>query len=66
MRQNLELLMAVRENSRAQKSVAEACGISESVFSLAIRGRYNLDHRQQEKVAQELNVPIETLFRKTV
>jgi len=59
---NLKLIMAIHESDLSQRDLARSIGIHESVISMVVRGKYNLEYEQQVKIANCLRKPVEHLF----
>lgn len=59
---NFKLKMAIFENGTSQRDLAKTTGIHESVISMAIRGKYNLDQIQRAKISKAIGKAESELF----
>jgi transcriptional regulator with XRE-family HTH domain len=62
MKQNLKLLVAIREKGLTQKAFAELVRINPTIVSLVLRGRFILDEDQKVKFAEALGKNPDELF----
>ena len=62
MEPHLRLLIAIRENQKTQKEIAEKAKIQPSLLSMAVNGRYILNSNQKRSIAKALNRTVEELF----
>lgn len=59
---NLHLKMAILESGLSQRNLAKMTGIHESVISMAVQGKYNLDQFQRAKISKAIGKPKEVIF----
>lgn len=62
MRQNLRLLMAIRERGMRQVDFAKAVGDHFTFVSRVVNGWVNLDVKRKLKYAKVLGKPVKELF----
>lgn len=62
MKQNLKLLIAIREGGMRQVDFAKAVGDHFTFVSRVINGWINLDDKRKAKYAKALGKPVEELF----
>lgn len=51
---DLKLKMAILESGMPQRKLAKKTGIHESIISMAVQGKYNLDRTQKAKISKVL------------
>jgi transcriptional regulator with XRE-family HTH domain len=61
-RPNTNLISEIIGKGFYQKEVAAAAGLSESVMSMIVRGKYVPDDSQRERIARVLNVSPQKIF----
>ena len=59
---NWKLKKVIFENGMSQRELAKKAGIHESLISMAVRGKYNLDGVQRAKVAKAIGKPEDEIF----
>ena len=64
MKQNLKLLVAIREQNLRQVQFAKIVGDHHTYLSGVINGRINLDQGRKSKYARALNKRVDELFDK--
>ena len=62
MKENLKLLIAIRQKGMRQKDFAEAVGDHHTFISRVINGWINLDEIRKTKYARILGCKVEDLF----
>jgi len=62
VKQNLSLLVAIRENGLRQQDFARIVGDDPAIVSRAINGTYNLDDRRKIRYARALRRKPEEIF----
>ena len=62
MKQNLNLLIAIREKELRQKEFAEIVGIHPNTLSSAINGRINMSLDEKARCAKALGKSIKEIF----
>ena len=67
MKVNLPFKMAIFSSDlKTQRNLSQKTGIHETIISLAINGRYNLDRMQRAKIAAALGRKEGEIFDETV
>lgn len=56
------LKVAIAADSRYQKEIAAEAGVSESLFSLIVNGRWNADEDTKCSIAETLGRTVDELF----
>lgn len=64
MKKNVNLRNMIFESGKTQRELARETGINQTLISLAIHGRYNLDQEQKVKICRALKKAEESLFPK--
>lgn len=59
---NWELKKVIFENGMSQRELAKKARIHESLISMAVRGKYNLDGIQKAKIAKAIGKPENEIF----
>jgi len=59
---DIKLKMAIFENGLSQRALAKMTGIHESIISMAVQGKYNLDRIQRAKISKAIGKSERTLF----
>ena len=59
---NIRLKIAILENGLSQRDLARLTGIHESIISMAVHGKYNLDSAQRAKISKIIGKPQKLIF----
>ena len=59
---NTNLLTEIKGKGRLQKDVAKKAGMSESIMSMIVRGKYIPDNIQKARIAEVLKVNPREIF----
>ena len=62
---NIQLKVAILKNRLSQRDLARQTGIHESIISMAVHGKYNLDQDQRARIARVIGEPEELIFNET-
>jgi ribosome-binding protein aMBF1 (putative translation factor) len=62
---DIKLKIAILQSGLSQRDLSRSTGINESIISMAVRGKYNLDQEQRSRIARALGKPEHQVFQET-